>query len=567
MTGSSRAQSETLGVVLLLGLTIVGTGLIVAFGSSSLDDSKRATDLDGAAQAMAQLDSKASRVGIGSANAQHATLSVDGDEETVRRTDGGWMRVHINRTNGSDAVVMNQTLGAVVYENGDTTIAYQGGGVWRRTDGGATMVSPPEVHYRDTTLTLPLVVVGGEGRLDGGHLELTKNGTAEPKYPVANASKRNPLSDATVNVTVASDYYRAWGQFFEQRTGGDVEYDHDAGTVTLTLVTPTKAPKIEQGLASTSPQELLIEGAGGSSFTDSYNSSKGPYSVTNGTNGTVRTVGSVSLSGGAEIQGDLVTGGGVVKMKNNEVITGNLSYGGTKSLKKHSTVGGWIANNGSVAKIDPVGTMIDREVSSLSSDNDNNETAAIDGNRLDSTNQTWNLTSGDYYLEDLDVDSDETLVLNLSDGNVDLAVDGDVSLSGGEVVVQDPANGTANVYTTGSSLSVTSGGTVSVPDDRSRAFRLYGQPGTDATFSGEDTEFTGVLYAPDSASQHGTVSVTSHADVYGALVGGRTTLKSGGTVHYDQALVSTHPLPASYTTTPRVTYMHVSVHRVNVTSA
>ncbi|WP_433623472.1 DUF7289 family protein [Halomicrococcus sp. NG-SE-24] len=341
MTSSSRAQSETLGIVLLLGLTIVGTGLIVAFGSSSLDDSKHATDLDSAAQAMAQLDSRASRVGIGSANAQHATLSVDGDEETVRRTDGGWMRVHINRTNGSDAVVMNQTLGAVVYENGDTTIAYQGGGVWRRTDGGATMVSPPEVHYRDTTLTLPLVVVGGEGRLDGGHLELTKNGTAEPKYPVANASKRNPLSDATVNVTVESDYYRAWGQFFEQRTGGDVEYDHDAGTVTLTLVTPTNAPKIKQGLASTSPEELVIEGGGkSSSFTDSYNSSKNPYSVENGTNGTVRTVGSVSLSGGAEIRGDLVTGGGVVTMKNNEVITGNLSYGGTKSLKKHATVGG-----------------------------------------------------------------------------------------------------------------------------------------------------------------------------------------------------------------------------------
>ncbi len=118
--------------------------------------------------------------------------------------------------------------------------------------------------------------------------------------------------------------------------------------------------------------------------------------------------------------------------------------------------------------------MIDREVSSLSSDNDNNKTAAIDGQQLNSTKQTWNLTGGDYYLEDLDMDSGETLVLNLSNGNIDLAVDGDVSLSGGEVVVQDPTNGTANVYTTGSSLSVTSGATVSVADDRSRALRLYG---------------------------------------------------------------------------------------------
>ena len=37
----TRGQSEVLGVVLLLGITIMGTGLIVAFGSSALDDSKQ----------------------------------------------------------------------------------------------------------------------------------------------------------------------------------------------------------------------------------------------------------------------------------------------------------------------------------------------------------------------------------------------------------------------------------------------------------------------------------------------------------------------------------------------
>ncbi len=63
------------------------------------------------------------------------------------------------------------------------------------------------------------------------------------------------------------------------------------------------------------------------------------------------------------------------------------------------------------------------------------------------------------------------------------------------------------------------------------------------------------------------VTVKANAEVFGALVGGETKLKSGGTIHYDQALVATHTLPASYTERPQVTYMHVSVHRVNVTSA
>ncbi|WP_227354180.1 DUF7289 family protein [Haladaptatus salinisoli] len=565
-TASARAQTETLGVVLLLAVTLAGTGLVVAFGSSMLDDSKRAAELDSAEHAMTQLDSKASLVGIGDTDTQRVNLGVENDGRTLARTDGGWMRVEVHPDDGGEVEVMNQTLGAVVYRNGETTVAYQGGGVWKRTGDGATMVSPPEFHYRETTLTLPLVVVGGEGALEP-RLEITKNGTAESKFPLAEPEKTNPLSEATVNVTVRSDYYRAWGSFFEQRTGGEVEYDHSAESVTLTLVTPTKAPKIEQGLASTSPSELVIQGSGGSSFTDSYNSSVGPYSETEGTNGTIKTVGGVSLSGGAVIEGDLVTGGGVVKMESaNTEIVGNLSYGGSTALHKKATIGGWTADNGSVEQIDPIGSMIENQAASLAADNDNGATEAIDGRSLNATKSTWTLTSGNYYLDDLDIASGETLVLDLNGGDIDLVIDDDVTLSGGKITVQNPDNGTANLYATGRSVSVTNAASVSVSGDESPALRIYAPPGTSATFSGEETRFVGVLYAPDSKSQYGDVSVTSHARVYGAIVGGKTTLKSGGRVHYDQALVTTKTLPAEFTSVPRVTYMHVSVNRVNVTA-
>jgi len=427
---SPRAQSETLGVVLLLGLTIAGTGLIVAYGSTSLDDSKRATELDSAANAMAQLDSKASLVGIGEADAQEVSLGIDGDEETIRRTKSGWMRVEVNLTNGGTVEVMDQSLGAVVYERGETTIAYQGGGVWRASDSGATMVSPPEVHYRDTTLTLPLVVVHGEDALDGDHLELTKNGSAAPKFPVAAANRRNPLADATVNVTVKSAYYRAWGRFFEQRTGGSVEYDHAAETVTLTLVTPTKAPTISHALAATSSEQLVIAGGGSTaSFTDSYNSTDGPYADTEGQNGTISTVGGAKLTGKANVRGDLVTGGGVVKVKSgNSKITGNLSYGGTKSLHKHAAVGGWVADNGSIAEIDPVTSMVNSEVRSTAATNDNDETSAIQGTRLDPDASSWTLTNGEYYLDELSLNGGEELVVDLGNGSVDLVVDDDIAV-------------------------------------------------------------------------------------------------------------------------------------------
>ncbi|WP_266077467.1 DUF7289 family protein [Haladaptatus caseinilyticus] len=563
---STRAQSETVGVVLLLLITLAGTGAIVAYGSSMLDDSKRVTELDSAEHAMTQLDSKASLVGIGETDMQKVNLGVRNDGRTITRSRDGWMRIEVDPDDGVAVEVMNQTLGSIVYRNERTSIAYQGGGVWRHDGDGSTMVSPPEFHYRKTTLTLPLVTVGGEGALDS-RLEVRKNGSVEPKFPLAESEKTNPLSEATVNVTVQSDYYLAWGQFFERRTGGEVQYDDVAKTVTLTLVTPTKAPKIKQGLASTSPQELTIKGSGGNpSFTDSYNSSVGTYSMTSGSNGTIKTVGGVTMRGGAEIRGDLVSGGGQIELKSgNSAVRGNISYGGSEpELHKKASVDGWVANNGSVDTIDPVDKMIDHEIEAVGDENDNDATTAIEGSKLDTSTVTWTLTAGDYHLDSLSLTGSDELVFDLSDGDVDLVVDGDVSVNGGKIRVVAPQNGTANVYMGGTTLSVTNGANVSVSGDRSPAFRIYGPPGTNADFS--DAKFTGVLYAPNSDSHRGRISVTTHSSVFGALVGGQTLLQSGGVVHYDQSLVQAQTLPAEYTAIPRVTYMHVSVNRVNVTS-
>ncbi|WP_458188645.1 DUF7289 family protein [Haladaptatus sp. NG-WS-4] len=101
----TRAQSETLGVVLLLAVTLAGTGLIVTFGSSMLDDSKRATELDSAEHAMTQFDSKASLVGIGDTNTQEVHLGVEDDGRTLLRSNDGWMRVEIDPDDGSKVEV------------------------------------------------------------------------------------------------------------------------------------------------------------------------------------------------------------------------------------------------------------------------------------------------------------------------------------------------------------------------------------------------------------------------------------------------------------------------------
>ena len=566
-TEPNRGQSNLVGVVLLLGITILGTGLIVTYGSSALEDSKRASEIDAAEHAMTQLDSKASLVGIGDSSVQRVPLGFD-DGRTRVENRSGWIRVNMTPEGGTETVVMNESLGAIVYENGDTEVAYQGGGVWKRTRGGSVMVSPPEVHYRGTTLTLPLVTVSGRGPLSRT-ATVRKNGTPEPQFPVASEDFRNPLVQSEVRLTVHSEYYRAWGRFFEQRTGGEVDFDHEAETATLRLVTPPNVPEISQGVASTSSQKLVIQGGGGGdTFTDSYNSSKGDYEATEARSGTVKTIGGVQMQGHAEIRGDLVSGGGEVELGSaNARLRGNLSYGGSIDLHKQATVDGWVAPNGSVAAIDPVGAMVQSKRAAFESTNDNDdEDVPIADNELTGCDTTCTLTEGDYYLDEIDLNSGDELVIDLADGPVDVAVGGPIEMDGGTIRVLNPDGGQATVYMDASTFSI-EGGTVTVPSDRSGKFRVYGPPGVDAEFLGGSTSFVGMLYAPDSEGQSGSITVKNHAEVYGALVGGQTTLQSGGVVHYDSALAKESTLPPGYSSAPHVTYLHLSVNRVNVTSS
>ena len=240
-----RGQSELIGTVLLLGIVLIGSGAAVVFGTTALEaarDDSRASSVE---HAMTQFDSKAAMVALGSSNAQEVRLAASGGGTYGVNDDDGWIRVsHVNYSpSGSTEVLTNTTLGAVVYEDGDTTIAYQGGGVWRGTGNESRMISPPEFHYRGSTLTLPIIAVNGSDSIAGARVagvgiqERSKRvfpNRSAPDY--GNASYENPVDTGNVAVTVHSDHYVAWADYFEERTAGDVSLDHENSTATVTLV-------------------------------------------------------------------------------------------------------------------------------------------------------------------------------------------------------------------------------------------------------------------------------------------------------------------------------------------
>ncbi len=76
MMGSDRDRglSSVVGVVLLLGITIIGTGVVVGLGSQAFADAERGATVSQAGHSLTQFDSKAAIVALGESSSQRVDL-------------------------------------------------------------------------------------------------------------------------------------------------------------------------------------------------------------------------------------------------------------------------------------------------------------------------------------------------------------------------------------------------------------------------------------------------------------------------------------------------------------
>lgn len=167
----------------------------------------------------------------------------------------------VNITVGG-STIYDETYGAVIYENGDTEIAYQGGGVWRRQGDSSQMISPPEYHYQGLTLTFPIVHVAGtsaaSGQVSG---TVSSKGDSQSIYPKSgNEFRSNPLENGTVRIKIESKYCDGWQSFFEDRSDGAVTQEcGENDTVRVDLTVPSnlsldQAIRTNEGIDMTPPK-------------------------------------------------------------------------------------------------------------------------------------------------------------------------------------------------------------------------------------------------------------------------------------------------------------------------
>jgi len=255
----NRAQSAPIAVVLLIGLAILGATAIVAIGGTAIDGTEGQSEIARAEQSMALFDSQSAQVALGESESQSVSFGYVNGNYRVNDTAGEISIVQIdcddNETNDDgddvpggddDAILASTDLGTVVYERNGVTVGYQGGGVWKERDGGSTMVSPPEFHFRGQTLTLPIIQTNGTGSVGGSTTaNIEESVRAKRVFPNASDSfdatrcgdsRRflNPVTKGRVIVRIESRFAEAWGDYFAERTAGEVTYpDEDVVIVEL----------------------------------------------------------------------------------------------------------------------------------------------------------------------------------------------------------------------------------------------------------------------------------------------------------------------------------------------
>ncbi|OYR45523.1 archaellin/type IV pilin N-terminal domain-containing protein [Halorubrum sp. Hd13] len=598
MNGPDRAQSEVIGVVLLLGLTITAVGVTVALGSTALGDVQSSADVQRIEGAMTQVDSKASLVAHGGSTSQRIRLDPGRSADVRVDDEAGVMRIEVeaeNETGGIETVTENVTLGAVVYERGDDRVAYQGGGVWRSNGDGSWMVSPPEFHYRGDTLTLPLVTIDGvDGRLGDDAVVTGTSKHPEGLFPSENVS--NPLLGGNVTVTVESEYAEAWGRFFETRTRANVTQVSPT-EVRVALRTETVHPTLSASVSALGTSRLEFGGIN-TLYADSYDSTGGSYPGKGNAsdNAVLQTTSDFHLTAGGggktesiEIRGDLVaesfdTPKGQADKK--LTITGEKRV--DDSVGSADPVAGAIAeriervrdqtlqssgnfttgfahDDGTVRTIDE-DTYVDGDVTVSDGSTlriEDGATVHIGGKLNVSENGSdvvFDGSGGDVavLVEDSFSMRDQSTLRAQGGSNSDLFVDGTVEIRDDAAITA--ATGTRfELYNTGD-VEVTHQARIAADDDVTGNLWLYSSGGS-IDFQGapsDGIDVAGVVYAPTSE-----MTLTNNMTFKGSFTSGSFTFNDADlNLHYDESLATLQPFGGA--SVPVVSHLHVSRHRVTI---
>lgn len=629
--GGSRGQSATLGVALLLGMTVISVGLIVVTGGQAIDAVR---DQVGARQAE-NVGDEFSETVIGVARG-------GADETRARTFDTGGTPLEVYPSRGKIRVsnetgknIISKPLGtAIIGDQDGQRVVIQGGGVLDTSGEEAVMRAGPQISVRQIPsggLSLSMDLVRITGTQENGDTVRISQGSVSRLFPTGDRS--NPVQSGQFTVTVTSEYYLAWGRYFERTFNVDPAYSPSSSSVSVTFVSENAGSDVSSAVVAGAPNSELVL-TGGMSM-DSYNSSKSPY-VSGNNDGRIVTAGDVRVQGGGELRGSLVaagnvslTGGGNISnglttggnltvtggsvlsgpvevgrdlevtseigedsesnvwvdrdvyVDYGATVNGNLTYGGQLYKPQYMSFDageqGPVAVSVNIPDPAPVDDLVNSTINTTASNGNDTALTNISGGNLDcerradtdgdGSDDTCTVGAGSYYVDSIGTGDD--LVLNATEGDITLAVDGDVYLDG-DADITVVGDGRVNLYTTGN-YTQTGGATVTNAGDNAPQFWLYVR--SDNAVSLANNEFVGVVYGPGN---DGVANEERHAgatiDVDGGVdvygaLVGDITLASSGVGIHYDSALANEKAVPLPEGSVQVAYLHIYESTAEVTAA
>ncbi|MFC4245914.1 VWA domain-containing protein [Natribaculum luteum] len=540
-----RAFSPQVGLVLLFVMVFAGATLVALTGMSLIDALEGQATREQADQTLQVVDKELSTM-IHSGE-EETTIAIDSryaEDYDIR--DGGNLSVVVTNRFG-DRCSQNTTLGTLQYDGGEDLIGYQAGGRWQRTGDSSTMLSSPDIRYvertdgENTVYSLDLTLPSVSGEISGG--ENIARGTSFDDGAELQSCIQDDDFGYPSNVTLEVEdtpFHEAWYDFLREEfdaEGHDKVVYHEPDNRTVRVEAPLGSDRPFADYVDLEPTiygGLYVEGAstGNTQFDrelaiDRYDSRYDTYEGSDSKNKTsdfflidsddrVKLQGTGNGNGNgpkADIEGWLVVNDELQVLPGANV-TPPLAFADVEKEPSGTPGSSDVhVNEGNVTfdSIAPINDEIEQAHEYLE-----NESAP----------GTGTVKNGMYYKDGLYKLDGGTI--NTSDGDVHVAVDGDLNLT--DVTVT--GDGQAHFYVD-EDIDVKD---VEVPNDRASALWIYG---TDSTGGSVGGEFGGVVYAPGSDD----LEIDDGTEVYGAIVGGKyDKIGDGVDVHFDESLRTDIPI-------------------------
>lgn len=520
LSPQNKGATETLGFAILIAIAVASSTIVVGLSGGPINALSEQSNTAEATTSFSKIGATSVSTAFNGEGGQ-GTVNTNfaGPQDPIKVSEQSKVTIKsVDPSDGSETIIAEENMGYMSYQSAEDStqsVYYENGGVWKvNKDGSASIVTPPEFHYREQTLTFPIIQLKAADSEIHSSVEFNHISTARTTQQIS-------VADKEVHIIISSPVYKGWGAYFEENVDGvDITYDHNNNEVKIVL------------------------GLGGQLLSDFSQAALAG--------------GDVTLKGdGSQINGDVSSGGDI---KGEDQINGTTAENQDNNLQY-------------------LDSIIDYEVTN----------AKANGTHMDGDNLGGKtLTSGTYYFNDINIDNEE-LVVDLSDGDVTLAVDGDLYIqNNGGIKVINPSGGDLKTYLEGNMVMEGGSPYWTVENNVTESNVVYAS--SDSTISlGQQSVFEGVIYAASNNNTSGgsstndestgsgsggaatcknsgsTLCMGTNSTIDGAVVTDSIEMRNNSTLNYDSDLSDANlTYDAESLENPRLTYLHTSVSEIEV---